>query len=113
MDKRCSASALCAHFEKYSEIDSWPYFSKLKPNLFFFSSMGSIASRFSTHIKIRNGSSETEVKELAVIPRTEPGARSTVTTVIPVAKWPRAFRNCEAVSGGVFMLAAVEDTILV
>ena len=58
------------------------------------------------------GSSETEVKELAVMPWTRPGARSTVTTVTPVEKWPSALRNCRVVSGGVVIIEVFEDTIL-
>src|ERR1051325_9465600 len=48
---------------------------------------------------MRGGSSETEAKEFAVMPCTWPGSRSTVTTVTPVAKWPRARRNSRAGSG--------------
>ena len=44
------------------------------------------------------GFNETEVKALAVIPKTDPGSRSTVTTVTPVANCPRALRNSRAVS---------------
>src|SRR6266571_3771118 len=47
------------------------------------------------------GSSETEVKELAVMPWVFPGSRSTVTTVTPVVKWPSALRNSNGVSRGV------------
>src|SRR5258708_3832327 len=112
MDKRCSASALCTPLAKYSEIASWPSFSTLTPNCFFFSNMGSIAARLSTQIRISKGSSETEVKELAVIPRTELGARSTVTTVTPVAKRPRALRNCWVLNCGVFISGVFEDTIV-
>jgi hypothetical protein len=45
------------------------------------------------------GSSETDVKELAVIPCTRRGAHSTVTTVTPVANWLRARRKSSDVSG--------------
>ena len=45
------------------------------------------------------GSSDTDVKELAVMPCTLPGALSTVTTVTPVANWPRARRKSSEVSG--------------
>src|SRR6266581_8078734 len=46
------------------------------------------------------GSSDTDVKELAVMPCTRPGAAlSTVTTVTPVANWPRARRKSSEVSG--------------
>src|SRR5260370_39883509 len=90
---------------------SWPSLSTPTPNCFFFSSKGRIAARFSTQIKISKGSRETEVKELAVIPRTAPGTRSTVTMVTPVAKRPRAFRNLWALRVGVFMFGVFEDTI--
>jgi len=112
MDKRCSASAFCTPFAKYSEMASWPSFSTLTPKRFFFSSIGRILAPLSTQIRISMGSRETEVKELAVIPRTRPGPLSTVTTVIPVAKWPSVFRNCGAVSRGVFIFRVFEDTIL-
>src|SRR5439155_23344456 len=45
------------------------------------------------------GSSETEVKEFAVMPCTRRGAHSTVTTVTPVANWLRARRKSKDVSG--------------
>ena len=45
------------------------------------------------------GSSDADVKELAVMPCTRPGALSTVTTVTPVANWPRARRKSSEVSG--------------
>src|SRR6266403_3109312 len=56
-----------------------------------------------TQTRISSGSSETEVKELAVMPCTRPGPRSTVTTVTPVANWPSARRNSEVlgVVGGI------------
>src|SRR5689334_12235261 len=40
------------------------------------------------------GSSETELKELAVKPRKLPSARRVVMTVTPVANWDRAWRKC-------------------
>src|SRR5260370_40058613 len=72
----------------------------LTPNCFFFCSSGSILARWSTHTKISMGSSETEVNEFAVMPWILPGSRSTVTTVTPVEKWPRALRNSDDESGG-------------
>src|SRR5258706_5146830 len=42
---------------------------------------------------MRSGSSETDVKELAVMPCTRPGARSTVITVTPVVNAPATRRN--------------------
>jgi len=46
-----------------------------------------------TQTRIRSGSSETEVKELAVMPCTTPGSRSTAITVTPVANAPVTRRN--------------------
>src|SRR5438128_6014817 len=40
------------------------------------------------------GSSETELKELAVSPRKLPSSRRVVMTVTPVANWDRAWRKC-------------------
>src|SRR5712664_4473288 len=82
------------------------------PKRFFFSSKGSVFARWSTQTRINMGSSETEVNELAVMPWILPGSRSTVTTVTPVVKWPRALRNSNAVSCGVGILEVFEDTIL-
>ncbi len=58
------------------------------------------------------GSSETDVKELAVIPKTTPGSRSTVTTVTPVANCPNAFRNSRAVNAVAVILEVFEDTTI-
>src|SRR6266481_4297624 len=58
------------------------------------------------------GSRETEVNEFAVMPWILPGSRSTVTTVTPVEKWPRALRNSIVESDGVGILEVFEDTIL-
>src|SRR6266478_7753377 len=58
------------------------------------------------------GSSETEVNELAVMPWILPGSRSTVMTVTPVVKWPRALRNSIDESEEVGILEVFEDTIL-
>jgi|ERR1700730_901628 len=82
------------------------------PNRFLWCSRGSILARWSTQTRISMGSSETEVKELAVIPCTKPGSRSTVTTVTPVEKWPSALRNSRAVSGGMVIVEVFDDTIL-
>src|SRR6266404_765367 len=46
-------------------------------------------------MRMSSGLSDTEVKEFAVMPCTWPGARSAVTTVTPVANWPRAWRKSE------------------
>ena len=48
----------------------------------------------STHTRTNGGVSETEVKELAVIPCKAPEASRTVTTVMPVANLPQIRRNC-------------------
>src|SRR5947208_1327090 len=82
------------------------------PKCFFFSSKGSIFARWSTQTRISIGSSETEVNELAVMPWILPGSRSTVTTVTPVVKWPRALRNSNDESEEVGILEVFEDTIL-
>src|SRR6266481_8272541 len=58
------------------------------------------------------GSRETEVNEFAVMPWILPGSRSTVTTVTPVVKWPRALRNSDDESEEVGILEVFEDTIL-
>src|SRR5437016_2925323 len=82
------------------------------PKCFFFSSKGSIFARWSTQTRISIGSSETEVNELAVMPWILPGSRSTVTTVTPVVKWPRALRNSNDESEEVGIWEVFEDTIL-
>src|SRR5215469_2496308 len=46
--------------------------------------------------RTRGGSRETELKELAVKPRYSPSRPTEVTTVIPVAKHPRAWRKLRA-----------------
>lgn len=58
------------------------------------------------------GSSETDVKELAVIPNTWPGSCSTVITVIPVVNWPKALRNSLVLSAVVVIAEVPEDTTL-
>src|SRR6266852_618942 len=112
IDNRSSASALCSPLAKYSETASCPTLRTLMPKRFFFSSKGSVFARWSTQTRINMGSSETEVNELAVMPWILPGSRSTVTTVTPVVKWPRALRNSNEVSCGVSILEVFEDTIL-
>ena len=42
------------------------------------------------------GASDSEVTALAVVPTGAPSAPTDVTTVTPVAKWPKALRNCAA-----------------
>src|SRR5882762_7887623 len=81
------------------------------PKCFFFSSKGSIFVRWSTQTRMSMGSSETEVKELAVMPWILPSSRSTVTTVTPVENWPSALRNSRVVSGEIVILEVFEDTI--
>ena len=48
----------------------------------------------SRQIRIRGGSRETEAKALTVTPTGTPFGVNPVTTVTPVAKVPRALRNC-------------------
>src|ERR1017187_6606773 len=48
----------------------------------------------STHTRTSGGVSETEVKELAVMPCEAPEASRTVTTVMPLANLPQMRRNC-------------------
>src|SRR5260370_14122415 len=112
MPSRCSVSALCSRFAKYSETACWFCFSTLTPNCFFFCNNEYIFARWSTQTRTSMGSSETEVKELAVMPWILPGSRSTVTTVTPVVKWPRALRNSDDESEEVGILEVFEDTIL-
>lgn len=52
---------------------------------------------------------ETEVKELTVIPWTLPGSRSTVTTVIPVAKCPMTRRKSWDVTEAEGIAGSFED----
>src|SRR5882762_2466491 len=112
MPSRCSASLLCSRFAKYSEMACCVCFRTLTPKCFFFSSNGSILARWSTQTRISMGSSETDVNEFAVMPWILPGSRSTVTTVTPVEKWPRALRNSDGESDGVGIWQVFEDTIL-
>src|SRR5467141_3093827 len=112
MERRSSASALCTPRAKYSETACCPALSTLTPKRFFFCRNGRIFARWSTQTRISGGSSETEVKELAVMPRIFPGSRSTVITVTPVENWPSALRNSRVVSGEVVIFEVFEDTIL-
>src|SRR5215468_10117804 len=61
--------------------------------------IGSRCARSSTQTETSGGSSETEVKEFAVMPWTRFGAHSTVTTVTPVANWLSARRKSRDVRG--------------
>src|SRR5260370_35308641 len=112
MDQRYSLLAFFSALAKYSEMASCPSLRTLTPKRFFFWSKGRIFARRSTQTRISMGSSETEVKELAVMPWIFPGSRSTVTTVTPVVKWPSALRNSNGVSRGVGIFEVFEDTIL-
>src|SRR5579863_3178539 len=49
------------------------------------------------HHSSSGGSSETELKELTVMPTGSPSGRTAVTTVTPVAKTAKASRNCRCV----------------
>src|ERR1700691_3074449 len=53
-----------------------------------------IMSLRSTHTRTSGGTSDTEVKELAVMPCAAPLASCTVTTVMPLANLPQMRRNC-------------------
>lgn len=55
-------------------------------------SLGQLDDRTPTQNATRAGSSDTEVKELTAKPTGFPEAIP-VTTVTPVAKWPRTWRN--------------------
>src|SRR5437016_4306313 len=112
MDNRSSASVLCSPLAKYSEIASCPALRTLIPKCFFSSSSGSIFACWSTQTRISLGLSETDVNELAVMPWIFPGSRSTVTTVTPVVKWPRASRNSNDESEEIGIVEVFEDTIL-
>src|SRR5229473_6293883 len=112
MDNRSSVSSLCSPLAKYSEMASCPALRTLMPKRSFFSSNGSVFALLSTQTRISMGSSETEVNELAVMPWILPGSRSTVITVTPVVKWPRALRNSDGESGGGGILEVFEDNIL-
>src|ERR1700676_1277692 len=67
------------------------------PKRFCRCTIASNCAPWLTQIRISGGSSDTDVNELAVMPCTQPGARSAVTTVTPVANCPRARRNSELV----------------
>src|ERR1700724_2088351 len=84
----------------------------LTPKRPCFFSIGRSCAFWSTHIRSSNGSSETDVTEFAVMPWTRPGARSAVTTVTPVAKFPQAKRNSAGVGVFVGILRIFEDIIL-
>jgi hypothetical protein len=60
------------------------------------SSHGRLLDFRSTQINASGGSSDTEVKELAVSPTLRPSAQTVVTTVTPVVKHPKASRNARA-----------------
>src|SRR5882724_2344544 len=59
--------------------------------------------------RTRSGSSETEVKELAVMPWTTPGSRSTVITVTPVTKVPATRRNVRGSREEMAMALSIQD----
>src|ERR1700752_2765889 len=85
---------------KRRETSSWSSASMLTaknpPSSFRCSYMD---VRFSTHIRTRGGSSDREENALTVIPRTLPSLPAVVTTVTPLAKWPRAVRNSSLPTG--------------
>ena len=67
-----------------------------------------------TQTSTSGGASDTEVKELAVIPCAAPEASRTVATVIPLANLPQIRRNCcfsiLDIAGGVGLVIGVEFT---
>src|SRR5580704_512989 len=52
---------------------------------------------FDRHHKSSGGSSDTELKEFAVMPTGSPSGRTAVITVTPVANSPKASRSCRCV----------------
>ncbi|MNY58276.1 hypothetical protein D3C86_1945980 [compost metagenome] len=54
--------------------------------------------------RIRAGSSDTELKLLAVTPTLRPLGPAAVTTVTPVAKLPRALRKARVSKSGMLTL---------
>src|SRR5271154_4606788 len=79
------------------------------PNRFCIFRKESNCAFRSTHTRTSRGSRETEVKELAVMPCTLPGSRSTVTTVTPVAKLPITRRKSSGVREVVAMADVFQD----
>src|SRR5271169_2480823 len=107
-----SASEVCSDCAKYTDTACWCSFKTLTPKKRFCLRRGRRWLRWSTQTRVRNGSRETDVKELAVIPYAWPGARGAVMTVTPVANWPSAWRKSVAVSGVAVIFEVFEDTIL-
>src|SRR5439155_1107919 len=85
---RCSAASA-----NRREIASWSAASTFTTNRVAAWSAPCISLRLSIETSSSGGSSETEAMELAVIPTRAPSARRAVTTVTPVAKRPRSWRN--------------------
>src|SRR5690625_1254020 len=70
--------------------------SMLTPNLLADSRMLRLRRLLPTQIRIRGGSSDTEVKQFAVNPRGVPSGSYAVTTVTPVRNVPKRSRSCRA-----------------
>src|SRR5271167_526897 len=107
-----SASEVCSDCAKYTDTACWCSFKTLTPKKRFCLRRDRRWLRWSTQTRVRNGSRETEVKELPVIPYAWPGARGAVMTVTPVANWPSAWRKSVAVRGVVLMFEVFEDNTL-
>src|SRR5208337_142856 len=99
MPSRASASAPCSPVAKCSESACWVSFRMLTPKRLCVLRKESRRLSSSTQMETNRGWRETEEKELAVMPWTLPGSRSTVTTVIPVARCPMLRRQNSDVTG--------------
>src|SRR5208337_2388116 len=109
MPSRASASAPCSPVAKCSESACWVSFRMLTPKRLCVLRKESRRLSSSTQMETNRGWRETEEKELAVMPWTLPGSRSTVTTVIPVAKCPMMRRKNSDVTGAEDIAGSFED----
>src|SRR5271157_4119059 len=109
MPSRASASGPCSPVAKCSESACWVSFRMLTPKRRWVLRKESRRLSSSTQMETSGGCRETEAKELAVMPWTLPGSRSTVTTVIPVAKWPITWRKSWDVTEAENIAGSVED----
>src|SRR6266704_3090497 len=81
---------------KRRDQDSWPSWSTLTPKRPEACRAWFTSERWSTHTRIRGGSRLTEQNAFAVRPAGRPAASRVVTTVMPLANCPRAWRNARA-----------------
>src|SRR5271165_2895448 len=88
MRRRSSAPGPCSPVAKCSESACCESLRMLTPKRRWVLRKESRRLSSSTQMETIGGSRETELKELAVMPWTWPGSRSTVTTVMPVGKCP-------------------------